>query len=57
MSVKSYLTSARALNATRQLQIHAGYDIKAAVKIMELTELKSTISELSARVEQIRDWL
>ena len=57
MSVKSYFMSNQALNAIRQLQIPAGCDIKAAVKIMEVTELKSTISELSARVDQIRDWL
>jgi hypothetical protein len=57
LPVKSYFTFAQALNVIRQLHISPGCDIKTPVKIMEVTELKSTISELSARVTQIRDWL
>jgi len=36
----------------------AGATIKyVRLKLMEASELKSAISELSARVEKIRDWL
>ena len=57
LSVKSYFMFAQVLKTTRQLHIPPGCDIKAPVKNMEVTELKSTISELSARVDKIRDWL
>ena len=57
LSVKSYFIFDKASNAIRQLHIPPGCDIKAPVKNMEVTELKSTISELSARVDKIRDWL
>jgi hypothetical protein len=33
------------------------YDKYERLKIVETAELKSTISELLARVEKIRDWL
>jgi hypothetical protein len=55
--VKSYFTFTQASNATRQLHIPPGCDIKAAGENMEVSELKSTISDLSARVDKIRDWL
>lgn len=57
MPVKSYFAFNHVLKVIRQLQIPPGCDIKAAGENMEVTELKSTISELSARVNQIRDWL
>jgi hypothetical protein len=55
--VKSYFTFDQASNLIRKLHILPGCDIKAPVKNMEVSELKSTISELSARVDKIRDWL
>jgi hypothetical protein len=35
----------------------AGYDEDVGSMEMEASELKSAISELSARIEKIRDWL
>ena len=57
LPVKSYFNYGKTLNAIRQLHIFAGCDIKTPGENMEVTELKSTISELSARVDKIRDWL
>ncbi len=55
--VKSYFIFDKVFNVIRQLHIFAGCDITAPGENMEVTELKSTISELSARVDKIRDWL
>ena len=55
--VKSYFIFNKAFNAIRQLHILLRCDITTPGENMEVTELKSTISELSARVDKIRDWL
>jgi len=57
LPVKSYFMYDKTLNAICQLHILRRCDIKAHGENMEVTELKSTISELSARVDKIRDWL
>jgi hypothetical protein len=57
LPVKSYFIFDKVFNAIRQLRILLRCDIKALGENMEVTELKSTISELSARVDKIRDWL
>jgi hypothetical protein len=55
----SSLTLRRAgkVRQNNRLHILTAYGINKKIKNMETAELKSTISELLARVGRIRDWL